>query len=97
MIHPHTGRLGITPTHARPLDEMGTRSLEWNDCALVLGASGIYCSNMSSSRTDASLPEVPNVMTQYQDGVVTISTEGSGRLQVNLNGRILYDDSVSEG
>lgn len=35
-------------------------------------------------------------MTQYQDGVVTISTEGSGRLQVNLNGLVLYDDSVSE-
>jgi hypothetical protein len=51
---------------------------------------------MSSSRPDASLPEVPNVMTQYQNGVVTISTEGSGRLQVNLNGVILYDGSVSE-
>lgn len=52
---------------------------------------------MDPSRADDPQPESPEVMTRYQDGVVAISTEGSGRLRVVLNGAVLFDGTVAEG
>ena len=56
-----------------------------------------YCSNMTPSNTDDSMPDLPTVMTKYENGVmvVTITSESSGRLRVNLNDLPLYDNTIS--
>ncbi|WP_159989533.1 hypothetical protein [Rathayibacter sp. VKM Ac-2803] len=64
---------------------------------------------MSASNADDPLPELPTVSTETGGGVngvsietrdgvdiVTIVTEGSTRLRVNLNNRTLFEDTVSE-